>query len=37
MSFVSQVINRVREHARIDQEVDNLDVNELNGLGLTRA
>ena len=37
MSFVSQVINRVREHAHIDQEVDNLDVNELNGLGLTRA
>ncbi|MCL7406694.1 MAG: hypothetical protein EBR05_09715 [Marivivens sp.] len=37
MSFVSQVIDRVREHARIDAEVDNLDVNDLNGLGLTRG
>ena len=37
MSFVSQVINRVREHARIDAEVDNMNVDDLNGLGLTRG
>ncbi len=37
MSFVSQVIDRVREHARIDAEVDNMNVDDLNGLGLTRG